>query len=278
MAMNLFNMKPIIVNKKWFLSLFVILIIVGHHSVFAQAPGFLGKRFFIGIEAPMFASPGLLRGQSQTYYSYSNTGQLQSIENKYGKFEFRIKPTLTLEYVLNRKTSFQGFIRFYTLSTDVSAYQDTIHEYGEVKSVTFYPTERVQMNATSFGGKFKFFGKSHINPVGAYFSIGLEYSIQNFKYSENNFQGSTGSRGVFTRNPYYKKSSNLIVTGGFGNQYALSNNLLLNLGLDFGLPLTNYWSVNKNGDDLENFTDRTSAKPISRFYLVNINIGLSLAP
>lgn len=276
--MNLFYMKSIIANKRWSLTLLIGLLFITSNSILAQAPGLLGKRLFIGVETPMFANPGILRSETQNYYYYDNSGQLKTVSDKYGKFEFRIKPTVTLEYILNRKTSFQGFVRFYGLSTDTDVYQDTIHEYGEAKQVTFYPTERVKMNATSFGGKFKFFGKNHINPVGAYLSVGMEYSIQTFKYSENNFQGYAGSRGVISRNPYYKKSSNLILTAGFGNQYAISHKVLLNLGLDFGVPLTNFWSVDKTATDLENYTDRTSSKPISRFYLINIVLGLSLAP
>lgn len=264
-------------NKSVFTAFMVSLFIIPL-NLNAQAPGFLGKRFMIGVEASTFANPGLFQ-EKMPYYTLSSNGNIQTDYDKYSTFNFRIKPSVNIEYVFNRKTSLQAFVKYYSKSVDAETYRDTIHEYGEAVLTDFYPTERVKMNAISFGGKFKFFGRNHINPVGSYWSVGMEYVLQTLAYSDDNFQAYAISKGgVFNRNPYASKSSNLILTTGFGKQYAVSHKLLMNLGLEVGLPLTNYWSVDKNSQDPKAYPDRTTANDILGAYIININLGLALIP
>ncbi|UTW65045.1 hypothetical protein KFE94_10165 [bacterium SCSIO 12643] len=264
--------------NKWLFVAFTIGLFSITLHVNAQAPGFLGKRFMIGLEASTFANPGLFQ-EKEPYYTISSSGNIQTDYDKYSTFNFRIKPSLNIEYVLNRKTSIQAFVKYYSKAVDAEIYRDTIHEYGEAVFVDFYPTERIKMNAISFGGKFKFFGRDHINPVGSYWSVGMEYVLQTLAYSDQNFQAYASSKGgVFSRNPYASKSSNLIFTTGFGKQYAVSHKLLMNLGLELGVPLTNYWSIDKNSQDPKAYPDRTTANDILGAYILNINIGLSLIP
>lgn len=264
--------------KKWLFVAFMAGLFSIPLNLISQVPGYLGKRFMIGVEASTFANPGLFQDK-KPYYTAGSNGRIRSVDDKYSTFNFRIKPTLYAEYIFNRRTSLQAFVKYYGKSIDAETYRDTIHEYGEATLLDFYPTERIKMNAFSFGGKFKFFGRNHINPVGGYWSVGMEYTLQTLAYSDDNFIAFSRSKGgIFNRNPYAKKSSNLIITTGFGKQYAISHKLLMNLGLEFGIPLTNYWSIDKNSQDPKAYPDRTTANEIVGAYLLNINIGLALFP
>ena len=135
------------------------------HPASAQAPGFLGKRLIIGIEAPMIVGYDLKKSEYQ-YYSLRENGEMKRLELDYSDFYFRIKTTVYLEYVLNRKTSIQAFGRLFSSKVDIT----TFSEYINNKKIDFYPNDRANTQTTSFGLKYKIFRKESLNPVGKYIS------------------------------------------------------------------------------------------------------------
>ena len=219
---------------------------------------------------------GILTSDSYQYTAYSSTKGLDISSEETEGLTFRIKPTLTLEYILNRKTSFQGVIRYFNPSVNLVGFSESVTSSGVSSELFFSPTEKTKMRNIVIGGKFKFFGSSNINPVGFYWYFGAEYYIQSMQFSEENFISIDNLGNPIYKNPYQTKSSNLVATTGFGRQYSFGKKLLMNLGLDLALPITNTGYSNLTYTT-RNYTDKKSNTEIWN-YSFNVNIGLSFAP
>jgi hypothetical protein len=266
----------VISSKPLKCSFFILFLLVFANYSHAQAPGLTGKRFLIGVEVPMIVNGIFSSDNSYRYYDYSTSKGLSVTSEETDGLAFRIKPTLTLEYILNRKTSFQAVVRYFNPSVNLSTFADTVITGGVSSQVYFNPTEKAKMRHIVVGGKFKFFGGSNINPLGFYGYVGAEYYMQSIKFAENNFIALDNNGAPIYKNPTQTKSSNLLVTFGFGRQYTYGSKVLMNLGLDVGLPITNT-GYSKLEYNAINYTDKKSNQEVWN-YAFNVNIGFSIAP
>lgn len=260
--------------KKYIL---LAIIVLSANFTFGQAPGFMGKRLLIGAEAPMIVSfPGISLFQlgAEDNYQYVRTDEagetyLETVEA--GGVKFNIKPSIYVEYVLNRKSSLQLMARMFNSKQDVTGY---LLEDGN-STYQYYPTDQVKTQSISIGLKYKKFKDSGINPVGKYFSVGLEYSTMKFLIDDILFlSGLPDDPGQ----PLNSKSSTLIPTFGLGTSQPLSSSLLLNFGVEFGLPLTMILTKKDESVMSDTWADRNAIGTYRSHYLFNITIGLAFLP
>lgn len=255
-------------------------------NVQAQAPGYLGKRFLIGIELPMVAGIDIKR-DNFSYLEEDKNGNFSKVSKDYFFLYYKVKPTVNLEYVLNRKSSIQVFGRFFSSKIDISPFYDTVGT--EIQQ--FYPIDRAKAKTTSFGLKYKIFTGDGLSPVGKYISFGAEYASNKFEFQDKHFINNEGYQLIY-REPQSTVSRTLVLTFGFGSQYPLGKSLIFNVGGELGLPL----SIFSNYDflyaldpsylfdpDSETPPSEEWAKPNSknnffRSYIFNITVGLALIP
>ena len=243
------------------------------HPASAQAPGFLGKRLIIGIEAPMIAGYDLRKSDFQ-YYTLTDNGNLNEIELDYSDFYFRIKPTVYLEYVLNRKTSLQAFGRFFSAKVDITPFSN----YVNFNEVTFYPTDRAKSQTTSFGLKYKVFRKESLSPVGKYMSFGLEYATTKFEFLDDQFTGYTDNNTVVYSVPSVAESSTIIPTIGWGSQRPFGNLFLFSFGMELGIPFSIIDFSDTYNPSSDEWANQNSKNNFWRSYAFNITFGLALIP
>ena len=274
--MTFYSNKMIIATQYIKCSIFILFLVLTTNYSQAQAPGLVGKRFLIGAEVPMIVNGLLFSNDGYIYYDYGDTKGLYISSEENEGLAFRIKPTLTLEYILNRKTSFQAVVRYFNPTVHLNGYSDTLVTGGVISNVNFKPTESTKMRNIVVGAKFKFFGGSNINPLGFYGYVGAEYYMQSLNFSDKNFITLGNDGSPIYRNPTQTKSSNLLVTGGFGRQYTFGSKILMNLGLDVSLPITNTGYSNLEYNSI-NYADKKSNQEIWN-YAFNVNIGFSIAP
>ena len=253
---------------------FFILILTVSTGSYGQAPGFMGKRFLIGFEAPMIAGFDFFdRSNDYTYYEVTSKNELKPIDHDYSKFYYKVKPTLSLEYVFNRKSSVQVFGRFFKSKNDITNY------YTEIAGSTynFYPKGRVAIQSNSFGLKYKLIRGSGINPVGKYYTFGLERVFSKYLLDDDHFAAKTDFNEVIFQNPAVTKTSTWAFTFGFGSQQPLSKNLLFIFGAEIGMPFSWFTKISGSGIDTD-WAENNRKTNYSRSYLFNINIGLALMP
>jgi hypothetical protein len=258
-------------NNISFVILIIFTTIIGGTS-HAQAPGYMGKRFLVGIEVPMVAGLDFSK-ENFDYRTYNADGTYDYLSGAtYSELFIRYKPSVTLEFVLNRKSSLQVFAQYSSAKTDIGDF--TEESNGNLN--TFYPSGRVPANTIAYGLRYKKFKKSGLNPVGKYFSFGLEYATTTFVVEEGIFT-SYNFNGVITSIPSNLTASTFIPTFGFGTQTPMGSNLLFNLGLNFGLPFSQFTSKNDlpSSDEWAESNIRNNNWKSS---LVNIVIGLSFLP
>jgi len=242
-------------------------------SSYAQISGYQGKRFLIGFSLPMSAGYDL---KSENFYYATPKGAAQLKDISW--FYYRVKPTVYLEYVVNRKSSFQVFSRFMSSKIDIKPIG--------IKNSVYYPTDRMNVNSIAMGLKYKLFIGANINPIGHYFAISIEYITSTYD-----------SEGVKFYTDDYKKAytMNKEVAGSFvpsislGNQSPLGSHLLLDIGLETGLPIAtiinNAQSFIPLLDDLElyyveyqDWAKVNVGNHLFRSYIVSFKIGITILP
>ena len=284
-TLNAFNTNFSLKHFLTAASIFILFFSTGFNAT-AQAPGYLGKRFLIGIEAPMIGGYDLRKNNFE--YMVENSKGSYRLENKdFFPLYFKIKPTINVEFVLNRKTSIQAFGRFFSSKIDITPFYDTVGTENQ----KFYPIDRAKAKTVSFGLKYKIFTGDGLSPVGKYISFGAEYASNSFEFKDDHFINDHGYEAI-SREPQSTNSRTLVFTFGFGTQYPVGKNLIFNLGGELGLPLSvfggldflNYW-----GDPEAIFEDPDTPTSVEwaklnsknnffRSYLFNITVGLSLLP
>lgn len=252
----------------------VMLLIV--NLSFGQAPGFMGKKLIIGAEASMIVvlNGVSLLGGGPTDFQYirmDESGEPYIEYVELNGLSFNIKPTFYVEYVLNRKSSLQLMTRMFNSLQDVTGY----YEQEGSSSYYYYPTDKVKSKTFSLGIRYKKFKGSSINPVGKYFSVGLEYATMKFLMDDVSFFTSDLSN---QGQPTNIKSSTLIPTFGLGTAHPLGSSLLLNFGIEFGYPINNLINSKNNEVRSDNWAVINSLGTFKNHYFINITIGLAFLP
>lgn len=216
------------------------------------------------------------KADNYQYYEIQSDGYLDYTEKDYFFLYYKIKPTVNVEFVLNRKSSIQAFGRFFSSRIDITSFTDTVGTgSGLVDRTTFYPTDRAKAKSMSFGLKYRLFTNSALNPVGKYISFGLEYASNKFEFEEGQFYAEFNK--LISRNPQNERVSTLVPTFGFGTQQSLGNSLILNIGAEFGLP----FSILKSKEPYPSSEDWAKANAKNNFfrsYIFNITFGLAFMP
>ncbi|MGB0805479.1 MAG: hypothetical protein ACPGRC_02245 [Salibacteraceae bacterium] len=244
----------------------------------SQVSGFLGKRFVVGLEIPTTLKLGIWNDHHYDYGTYNEYGNLTNIPD-YKQVSIKYRPTIRLEYVITRKNSLEGIIRIFNPRVNTPSLTENYTDiYGNISSKNYIPKERVKMKTMSFGLRYKWFSGAAISPIGIYQVIGLEYSRMKFDFEDDSFswyKRNGPNAGPEYKNPSINTSSIMIVSYGVGKQYALSNTLLMNIGIDFSLPLR----LPKTETSLPNneWADNTGAIAIRHHALFNITLGFGLA-
>jgi len=248
-----------------------VFLIFSSLKISAQAPGYMGKRLLIGLEAPLIAGYDR-KSDDFSYKEIKSDGSSEYVRHEYSQLYFRIKPSLTIEYVLNRKSSFQLFGQYSSSKVDVYSFSDTVNS----NRVTFYPSSRVKANTTSFGLRYKLFKKSGLNPVGRYVMFGIEYASTKFKVEDEQFSSGSYHEVVY-RAPIGDKASTIIPTFGFGTQQPVGQDLILNFGMNFGIPFSTFKDFSSNPKS-EDWAESNIPNNNWKSSLVNLVIGIAFLP
>jgi hypothetical protein len=94
-----------------------------------------------------------------------------------------------------------------------------------------------------------------------------------FEFTEDSFSSFTsrGTQKIEYGTPTPEETSIFIITYGVGKQYALSNMILMNLGLELGLPLR--LSKVESSYEIENWADKTGAVETRHHSLISVVLG-----
>lgn len=248
----------------------------------SQVSGFLGKRFIIGVEVPAMVkfslNPGIFDSDDFSYGYYAESDGDYVSTKKYKELSIVYRPTIKLEYVMSRKTSIEGIFRFFSPRVESPDFSENYRIGSTTFTRIYVPIERVKMNTTSFGLRFKWYAGDAISPIGIYQAIGMEYSQMKFAFEDNSFsaiKNNGSAKEVLYKNPSPDNESIFIFTYGVGKQHALNHSLLLNFGLEFGIPFA-FPSLDSTVEESE-WTPKTSGLSLRKHSLINIVLGLSLA-
>ncbi|MFT6802943.1 MAG: hypothetical protein ACJA2N_002134 [Salibacteraceae bacterium] len=261
-------------------SLITLVILTGISSVgFSQVSGFLGKKLIIGVEVSSMVKFNLLSDFDYKYGTYNASGNfVQGPE--YSQVNLRYRPTIRLEYVISRKNSIQGIVRIFNPMVDAPNYivgQPT--SWGATEEFVYKPKDRVKMKTINFGLNYKWYMGDALSPVGVFMTLGFEYSQIKFDLEEDSFSNNDSRYNSSSRitygNPVPEKTSIIILTYGLGKQYALSNMVLMNVGMEFGLPLR--LSKKEPEYEMDEWADKTAAVETRLHSLISVVLGFSLA-
>lgn len=259
------------------ITLVIALFLGAHLSSFTQPAGFQGKRFIIGLEAPS----GLTFSLNQDDYSYATedfkNGYLNFEADSYSPVGYVIKPTLYLEYILNRKSSLQVYGRFFTRKVDVTSFQ-AVDPITNNYLVSYHPTERTKASFISGGLRYKWFKHEGLNPIGTYRTIAIEYNMMKYQFSDQNFVNYNENSDQYTYlNPEQSSTSEISVLYGMGVQRAISNSVLMNIGVELGFVAANIQPKSYQSDS-KNYAFINGNSQIWKNTIFNVVFGFALAP
>ncbi len=247
--------------SKWVMVFSFILTSIS--SVFAQ--GYIGKRFAIGFELPL--NMGIISQQNFTYKSPDEYGDLQTVPMDIEKWYLNARPSINLELILNRKSSIQAIYRYFTDVIDVGGFQHQQEQY--------YSNSKSRMNSQGYGLKYRHWRRDGLSPLGKYLSFGVEYITSNVTVQDRQFHSKYGH--TYTPDT---KTSHFGGSFGFGTQYSLSPKTVFNFGVEVGIG----YNLANSGDSqsgqalAEEWAKKNSKTSLSRAYIINVILGISLFP
>jgi hypothetical protein len=181
--------------------------------------------------------------------------------------------------VIRRKSSLEAIIRIFNPKVDApNLISNVRNTNGDIENRYYVPKDRVKMKTMSFGLRYKWYAGDAISPIGIYQMFGLEYSRAKFEFEDDSFswyKGNLPNRGPKYKNPDPNTSSIVIVSYGFGKQYALGNTLLMNLGIELGLPFR--FPLAESSLTNADWADDNTAIAIRNHALINVTLGFALA-
>ena len=225
-------------------SLFTLSLISFTSMLFAQVPGYQGKKFNIGYSYSI--SPCVRNPNNMGMASFPKGGAEANPQLQKFIFSFNGIHRITADHVIGRFTSVNLAALFYNTRVyydreDLSLPATPL--YGYYNFVLIRP--RSLYKITGFGGEggLKLFGTKYIAPFGHYFSV--TYSFQHIKADLNglkleNVNDTSDVYGFTTDSHVYVYSG---IFFGLGKQRIINNKFIVDSGVKFAIPVSSGGSL-----------------------------------
>lgn len=254
-------------------------------NLFAQVPGYMGKRFSIGYS---------------NYFLPSGLGPGANAESSEPLTTIGLNTThcLNMEYIIKSRTNI--CLSLQTAKTGMTPGEMGFSSYNGYNSYDYYtvtynpkPYKPMQIRAINFGIGFKFFQSGSLAPIGKYKKLELlfmfnhlTYKRDGFTYYDNSYSGYGQYRTLTVGKGDYQFNT-FAITYAIGRSRVLFDKLIFDCGIRFGLTPAGVWGyVNQNGDflDTSSSSGTLAAEQDFRYHanmrmfrcqLFNFHIGLS---
>ena len=258
-------------NRRSFIDTYSIIIlgvisILSSTSLFSQ--GYHGKRLGIGLDVA--TNMGInLENDFFIYKTIDPSGELVDADIPLKDFYINLRPSINLEYILNRKNSIQFAYSFFSKVSDITGFQ--------LNNKTYYPNDRSRINNQAFGIKYRHWRRDGLSPLGKYISFGADLVTSNIIVNDQQFQSKFG----LTVTPTVTNSTMFIPKLGFGAQHGLSQKIVFNFGIEMGVIPPNFWrttSINLDSPQLSitDWAKENNKFHRSRWYVINVILGVSI--
>lgn len=246
--------------------------------VFAQVPGYMGKRFIVGYSN--YFSPALL---GRTANSTETSLRLNSVN------------CINLEYTMKNSIDFCFGIQFWktgVLRNNGYTYNYTYYDstynnyYSEGGEAYYMPSNKLamQLKSTIVSIGFKFFRSGYIAPAGKYTKLDFLFFKNNVVYEKDAFYKTK------YRSPEYKlnfllgngnfSSSTCAIALTFGKQRVIFNRIIIDSGIRFAVSPNVIFNVLGGeflDNDIETMEYQMKLSTNSRIFtgqLVNFHLGI----
>jgi len=263
----------------------IVLFVIAGFACFAQAPGYMGRKFVIGYS---------------TYFFPAGIGPTANTQEEGQAFSgVNITHCLNLEYTIKNRTNFCVSIQ--TLKTGIAPgvlYSSRVYDSGGWNSYYYSyeynpkPFVPMQLRTFNVGLGFKFFQRGSLSPIGKYKKLELLLLFSKLTYDKNSFlqqsdaTGFSGPKALGTGENNYQTFA---ITFTAGRSRVLFNRLVIDFGLRLGfLPAGIISAYNQNKEkNASSYTTSTSTsfdfdkvmrqetnQRLFRQQLINFHIGL----
>jgi hypothetical protein len=247
-----------------------ILLITIAFSSNAQIAGYMGKRFAIGYSNYFF--PGI-KGPGP------NEAELSDEQSPC----FNTAHCLNLEYGIKQRTNMCLSIQY--LKTGI-AYLHSYGDYPYPNDVRYGGNSSIpaQLRSINVGIGFKFFKKGFVAPVGGYRKIEILLLSEKVTYDKNHFFKENSSGYQSQETPYVAGTGeydykNIAFSYTIGKQHMLSNILVLDYGIRFGVIPGGIFAMSLEDDSfnssMESLYREKAWARIYRQQLINFHIGIN---
>lgn len=219
--------------------------------MYAQVPGYMGKRFSLGYSNNFFIA-GL--GPTATQYTGINTVH-----------------SFNAEYSIKNRTN---FCLSFQVSKTGMAMDREFYQYmsGSNYSVSYYykpsPDVPMLLQTKSLGIGFKFFAQGTLAPLGKYRKLELLLMFTHLTYPDNSFSvsqydGYTTQTGRTSLGSGDYNFKTFAINYTIGRQRVLLNCLVLDYGVQFGLMPAGLYAYT-DGDEV--FSETSSSKSYEEIF------------
>ena len=268
------------------IKLIVLFAIVGC-TCFAQAPGYMGRKFVIGYS---------------NYFFPAGIGPTANTQEEGQAFSgVNLTHCLNLEYVIKNRTNFCVSIQ--TLKTGIAPgvlYSSSTYDYNYGNNYSYSyeyspkPFVPMQLRTFNVGLGFKFFQSGSLSPIGKYKKLELLLLFSKLTYNNHSFlkqSSDPNNNGQSTPilGPGENNYQTFAITYTAGRSRVLFNRLVIDFGLRLGfLPagivsayLQNkqanadrYSSSTTSSFDFDKVMRQETNQRLFRQQLINFHIGL----
>ncbi|NVO04333.1 MAG: hypothetical protein HXX09_16690 [Bacteroidetes bacterium] len=255
-------------------------------SIYAQIPGYLGKRFVPSISADLWPS---LIGPTNS----SDQG-------------LNFTPSLNLDYVTGKHS--QISVSYQRISTGLSLLKDseelmytnttpsqTYYYYLEYKSGysknSSFKNKPIQLTSNNFSIGFKLFYGGSYSPVGNYVKPEFSLLFENVSYDKFAFRPNNPTSDTTLFLDFSKKAigrgeyqfTSFVISFTAGRQRVLFDKLLIDYGVRIGMaPLAILSKFSFKDDEnqsigkMEEHIKKDSDDRMLRFQLISLHLGIGL--
>jgi hypothetical protein len=250
-------------------NLILVLGLLSAGELFAQAPGYMGKKLTLGYSNNFFVSP------------FGPTAAADDAG-------FNTTHCFNAEYTIKSKTnlcfSFQTFETGVRMNQEFhsTTYISSTGEYQEITS-SYVPTLPMQLRTYSGGIGFKFFTSGSLAPVGKYKKLELLIMFSNLTYDRNGFRyydpntSKTVKTSIGTGDYNFKTFA---LTYTIGRQRVFFNTIVLDYGMQVGVVPVGLLATLNGAEDfvqLNGYEDvfrSDTNQRLFRYQLFNLHLGL----
>ncbi|OFY84012.1 MAG: hypothetical protein A3F72_18500 [Bacteroidetes bacterium RIFCSPLOWO2_12_FULL_35_15] len=242
----------------------IVFLILVSSTVFAQVPGYMGKRFVIGYENyffPAFYGPGKNNANPGPSFSPG----------------FNTTHCLNIDYTVKQRMNVCFSLQH--LRTGI-AYKGDDYAYPKESKYSGNFSTPAQLTSNNIGFGFKVFRRGNIAPVGKYQKFEILLFFEKVKYENNNF--TTHEQNYYENVPITLGTGeytyrNFAITYSLGKQRIFFNKLVMDYGIRAAItPVvipTGLYTVD-NVRDMDDRFKVDSRFRIFRQQLFNFHIGL----